>query len=97
MSEIRHHLLVLAALVAGVAACAGEQSSSEPISEDAPVPFTQESAPPPAPVPPPAGTQALDKVDTVAVAVGPGPGVEVSPTLTLVYTNNIDGEIEPCG
>ncbi len=25
------------------------------------------------------------------------PLTEVEPTLTIVYTNNIDGEIEPCG
>ena len=25
------------------------------------------------------------------------PRTDVEPTLTIVYTNNIDGEIEPCG
>lgn len=31
------------------------------------------------------------------VATDSAPLTDVEPTLTIVYTNNIDGEIEPCG
>ncbi len=34
--------------------------------------------------------------DDFAVADA-APLTDVEPTLTIVYTNNIDGEIEPCG
>jgi len=34
--------------------------------------------------------------DDLAVADS-APLTDVEPTLTIVYTNNIDGEIEPCG
>ena len=31
------------------------------------------------------------------IATNSAPLQDVQPTLTIVYTNNIDGEIEPCG
>jgi hypothetical protein len=97
MSEIRNHLFLLALLAAGVAACSGEQSNSEPSPDEVPATLSQQSAPQPAPVTQAAEAATLEKVEPVAVVGAPDAEVEISPSLTLVYTNNIDGEIEPCG
>jgi hypothetical protein len=44
-----------------------------------------------------AAKPALVATSDKAVSTNSAPLTDVEPTLTIVYTNNIDGEIEPCG
>jgi hypothetical protein len=82
MSEIRSYVFLAVFLLVGLVACGGQQSSTEAGADGAST-----------------AVAALAEAASPAKAEerGDAPSSEVLPSLTIVYTNNIDGEIEPCG
>ena len=82
MSEIRSYVFLALVLLVGLVACGVGQSSTETGPDGAST-----------------AVAALAEAASPEKAEesGDAPSSEVLPSLTIVYTNNIDGEIEPCG
>jgi len=81
MSKIRSYAFLAVLLLVGMVACGGGQSATQGGADGVST-----------------AVAALAEASSPARAkAGDAPSSEVSPSLTIVYTNNIDGEIEPCG
>ena len=96
MSELRGFVLLAVLSLSGLAACGGEHSDAPPNSEAVPTQVAEPSAPPLAAVAKQSEQAPAAQVATHAPP-GQAPVTDAAPLLTIVYTHNIDGEIEPCG